>query len=258
MSIATEISRIVSNIAAAYAALSSKGATMPASQTSDNLAEAISSIIIGETVDLTAATASEGDVISGKTFYSKDKTLKTGTLPDYPARETAKEVVIAGDALYYVFPYGNRKLDHQNSDRTAAGETLVKAPRATVASAIGLTAAKIVKGNTILGIAGTAPPDGLTITPVNDVGIWQKCAGLSTTYTTVAQVLADTATLKTLINNANAMEYLIRSTTIQATVLANSTAVGYLDKSAPVITPSIRRYIASIITIELVSPEERT
>ena len=88
--------------------------------------------------------------------------------------------------------------------------------------------------------SGGGVPDGLTALPVNNVLIWQRCAGLKTSYTTAAQVLADTATLKTLINSANAMEYLIRSTTIQEAVLANANAVSILDKSMPVITPSMK------------------
>lgn len=87
--------------------------------------------------------------------------------------------------------------------------------------------------------SGGGVPDGLTALPVNNVLIWQRCAGLKTSYTTVAQVLADTATLKALINSANAMEYLIRSTAIQEVVLANSTAVLYLDESMPFINPDM-------------------
>ena len=88
--------------------------------------------------------------------------------------------------------------------------------------------------------SGGGVPDGLTALPVNNVLIWQRCAGLKTSYTTAAQVLADTATLKALINSANAMEYLIRSTAIQEAVLANANAVSILDKSMPVITPSMK------------------
>lgn len=44
MSVQTQIDRIESNIAAAYTAAAAKGATMPATQNSDNLEAAISSI----------------------------------------------------------------------------------------------------------------------------------------------------------------------------------------------------------------------
>jgi len=87
---------------------------------------------------------------------------------------------------------------------------------------------------------GAGIPDGLTVTPVNNILKWQKCAGLKTGYTTIEQILADTRTLKALINSANAMEYLIRSVDIQAAVLADENAVSILDASMPFITPSMR------------------
>lgn len=88
--------------------------------------------------------------------------------------------------------------------------------------------------------SGGGIPDGATAMPINDVRKWQKCAGLKTGYTSVSQILADTNTLKALINNANAMEYLIRSVDIQAAVLADENAIGILDASMPFITPSMR------------------
>jgi len=87
---------------------------------------------------------------------------------------------------------------------------------------------------------GGGIPDGVTATPVNNISKWQKCAGLKTGYTSIRQILADTRTLKALINSANAMEYLIRSVDIQAAVLADENAVGILDASMPFITPSMR------------------
>ena len=45
MSVQSQIDRIESNIAAAYTAAAAKGATMPATQNSDNLAATISSIV---------------------------------------------------------------------------------------------------------------------------------------------------------------------------------------------------------------------
>lgn len=50
MTIASEITRIRNNIAAAYTALSDKGATLPATQDSANLADCVESVSSGETV----------------------------------------------------------------------------------------------------------------------------------------------------------------------------------------------------------------
>lgn len=47
MSISSEITRIINNIAAAYTAASNKGATIPQAQTSANLATCIGSITTG-------------------------------------------------------------------------------------------------------------------------------------------------------------------------------------------------------------------
>ena len=55
-------------------------------------------------------------------------------------------------------------------------------------------------------------PDGTTAIPINDVVIWQKCAGLTQQYDTLAEVLADSGIVRTLMNSKNAVDYLVRST----------------------------------------------
>lgn len=67
MSVQSQIDRIESNIAAAYTAAAAKGATMPATQNSDNLATAINSIS-------SASDAADYIVAQGKTsnwYYRK-------------------------------------------------------------------------------------------------------------------------------------------------------------------------------------------
>ena len=58
MTIASEITRINNNIAAAYTALSDKGATLPATQNSDNLADCVDSVSGGEIITATNNTGS--------------------------------------------------------------------------------------------------------------------------------------------------------------------------------------------------------
>lgn len=68
----------------------------------------------------------------------------------------------------------------------------------------------------IRACGGGAPaiPDGKTVTPINDVTIWQQCAGIANpTYTTLGEVLADTGILQTLMASDNAVDYLVRSKT---------------------------------------------
>ena len=62
------------------------------------------------------------------------------------------------------------------------------------------------------GGGGQTIPDGSTILPVNNVGVWAKCAGQETQYTQLSQVLADSVLLGLLISNQNACDYLVRST----------------------------------------------
>ena len=57
-------------------------------------------------------------------------------------------------------------------------------------------------------------PDGRTVTPTDDIQIWLNCADIwDKTYTTLAEVLADTTTLAALIASSNAVDYMVRSTT---------------------------------------------
>lgn len=57
-------------------------------------------------------------------------------------------------------------------------------------------------------------PDGRTVTPTDDIQIWLHCADIwDKTYTTLAEVLADTSTLVMLMAIDNAVDYLVRSTT---------------------------------------------
>lgn len=54
---------------------------------------------------LALANAAEGDVISGKTFYSGNKELKTGTLAERGV-ETATSAIKWNGDLYYRIPFG--------------------------------------------------------------------------------------------------------------------------------------------------------
>lgn len=70
-------------------------------------------------------------------------------------------------------------------------------------------------------------PDGDTVTPTDNIQKWLNCAGIfdKTSYTTLADVLADSTTLLALMSDNNAVDYLVRSTTWASGVCANSTAM---------------------------------
>lgn len=79
MTIASEITRIQNNIAAAYTAADAKGATMPATQNSANLATCISSISGGGGYEGIPLEVDSNGVLK-KPFTSFSYTLPTGTL----------------------------------------------------------------------------------------------------------------------------------------------------------------------------------
>lgn len=72
-------------------------------------------------------------------------------------------------------------------------------------------------------------PDGSTVTPTDDIQTWLECAGITdTSYTTLAEVLADTDTYTTLLGDSNACDYMARSTTWASTIVADADAMRLL------------------------------
>ena len=75
-------------------------------------------------------------------------------------------------------------------------------------------------------------PDGRTITPVNDVQTLLHCAGIfDKGYTVLSQLLADTASLYTVITDNNAIDYLVRSTSFASGIAGDSTAMTYIGSN---------------------------
>lgn len=117
---------------------------------------------------LALATADTGDVISGKKFYSGDKSLKTGSILP---RNTVGQNGTVGISQY--FPEvavskanSNNTQTNNNLDGVSRlclqptagfydGNSYVGETFAKVASAIGLTAGKLCVGNTVIGVKGT-------------------------------------------------------------------------------------------------------
>lgn len=76
-------------------------------------------------------------------------------------------------------------------------------------------------------------PDGRTVTPVNDVQTLLHCAGIfDKAYTVLSQLLADTASLYTVITDNNAIDYLVRSTSFASGICGDSTAMTYIGSDA--------------------------
>lgn len=116
---------------------------------------------------LALADADTGDVISGKKFYSGDKTIKTGSI--LPRNTVGKNGAVGGSANWPsvpVTPVTRNTQVNQNTDGVNRlslqppagyynGDSYVGETYANVAAAIGLTAPKIAAGETVLNVAGT-------------------------------------------------------------------------------------------------------
>ena len=95
--------------------------------------------------------ASAGDILSGKTALIGG-TKVTGTMPIRSGSSQAIHVGANNENTYLVFPYGYYPAENHFSQNNTSE---VYIPNSQIASAIGLTANKIVKGQTVLGITGT-------------------------------------------------------------------------------------------------------
>lgn len=75
-------------------------------------------------------------------------------------------------------------------------------------------------------------PDGETVTPIDDVSILLKCAGIKDkNYTTMEEVLADNEVMSDITIDENSMKYLARSTGFADDVCANETFMTFLGQS---------------------------
>ena len=116
---------------------------------------------------LALATADTGDVISGKKFYSGDKTLKTGEILP---RNTVGQNGTVGISQYFsevAVSKANSNNTQTNNNLDGVSRLCLQPPAgfydgnsyvgetfSKVASAIGLTAGKLCAGNTVLGVNG--------------------------------------------------------------------------------------------------------
>lgn len=71
-------------------------------------------------------------------------------------------------------------------------------------------------------------PEGSTVLPTDDISTWLACGERNEGYTTLSQVLGDSVCLSALLNNNNANDYLVRSTTWASTITADSSAMSFI------------------------------
>ena len=109
--------------------------------------------------------ATAAKVLSGYTFANASSPNVTGTMPHLTNRATIThasdnqtKVILADEAFTTINSDGVARFElrYNGDSGYIIPNTLLALPYSKVATAIGLTANKIVKGNTILGITGSA------------------------------------------------------------------------------------------------------
>ena len=100
----------------------------------------------------TGITATDADVLTGKVFGSGGNAKSTGTMPDRGQYQYGH----FGSGTNYVAINALPEGYYHSDGQSWAPEARIS--NSDMASGIGLTAAKIAKGNTILGISGSSVP----------------------------------------------------------------------------------------------------
>lgn len=113
---------------------------------------------------VSTTTAGAAHVLKGKTFYSGNKVLKTGTLPEFANQNIKANGIYGGktgDYLNFYIARGGYTFD---------GIVYIYMPKADVAEAIGLTSANLAVGHTVLNLPGTATTLAMEVSGTTLVG----------------------------------------------------------------------------------------
>jgi len=116
----------------------------------------------GDSIDTDQITATTSDIIQGKKAFIDDSgEPKVGTLP-LIMPTVADQLQSVADPSYGAYSTDNptKKYLYQSMNigggtKAYAGVNWVRTEESKIASIIGLTSDKLIKGNTILGITGT-------------------------------------------------------------------------------------------------------
>ena len=114
--------------------------------------------------DTSGVTAGTSDVLDGKYFVNSSGSRLEGTMPNRgngPVASTSR--VVGNNNVYFRMNPGRYTSSYSGSiynTTSEADKPEVYATYAQVASLVGLTAGKLLQGQTVLGIAGTGTGDG--------------------------------------------------------------------------------------------------
>lgn len=86
-------------------------------------------------------------------------------------------------------------------------------------------------------LQGGNVPDGNIVTPVDDYTIWLECASMVDVYGSLANLVSNLSAMTSISSNPNAVNYMVRSSTIISAVLGSANAINGLDASIPVTIP---------------------
>ena len=99
-----------------------------------------------------------------------------------------------------------------------------------------------VSGGVLYFYAAASPftiPDGDTVATLNDADIWLSCAGVNPATAgnpTLSAILSSQSYCETLMNSANAVNYMLRSPTILGKIPDSTTAIAALNASNPFVS----------------------
>lgn len=194
-------------------------------------------------LDTSDATATINDIKSGQTAYVNGE-LITGTVPFYGQ-------FIFTDGSIYKVPSSSviRFYKTFNTGPVGfnyGGACIVEFPYSTVASSIGLTADKILSGNTILGIDGTAGLDTSDATAVASDILLNKTAYVNGELITGTHECLDTTDA-----NADASNILIGKTAYVNDVkitgtMPNHGAITLTPEGSTTTTTTLKGYVQSV------------
>src|SRR5699024_10801720 len=117
-------------------------------------------------VDTADANAKVGDIVKDKTAYVNGEKI-TGTLRESASVFFRAESVTLDDEHNIVKSQGPNNYSGERVIMSNGATGWTEIPYQTLADTIGVTAEKIVQGNTILGIEGTATTGGIDTSDAN-------------------------------------------------------------------------------------------